>query len=267
MRPLVTRDNDWTIRQRLPGWLMTAEVLHGLRVTETPGTAAFGFVLPNGERRDLTLAPIDVDAFGARYGFNSAPVVRGRPPLWLRQAATPLTISTLQHGRIVYVSYKRVTVQTGAAAQRILRLAKAKRFRRVIVDVRLNGGGDNHTYIPLLAALRGRAVNRYARPVVLMGRATFSAAQNFISELEQRPRPVFVGEPSGGSPNLYGDNRPIDLPGLGLTAFVPQIYWVKSRPDDPRVQIEPDVLVDLGSADFFAGRDPVLAAALALPLR
>jgi hypothetical protein len=267
VRPLVTHDNDWTIRQRLPGWLMTAEVLHGLRVTESAGPAAFGFVLPNGERREVTLAPIDVAAFDPLYGFNSAPVLSGRPPLWLRQPAAPLTISTLQRGRVVYVSYKHVTVQTGPAAQRILRFAKAKRFRRVIVDVRLNGGGDNTTYRPLLAALRSRSVNRYARPVVLVGRATFSAAQNFITELEQRPRPVFVGEPSGGSPNLYGDNRSIDLPGLGLTAFVPQIYWMKSRPDDPRVQIDPDVRIELGSADFFAGRDPVLAAALALPLR
>lgn len=34
------------------------------------------------------------------------------------------------------------------------------------------------------------------------------------------------------------------------------------EPDDPPVAFEPDVPVELTSADFLAGRDPVLSAAL-----
>jgi hypothetical protein len=41
------------------------------------------------------------------------------------------------------------------------------------------------------------------------------------------------------------------------------VYWEKSEPGNPRDAIEPDIPVELSSGDYFAGRDPVLQAALA----
>ena len=43
------------------------------------------------------------------------------------------------------------------------------------------------------------AVNRRGRLGVLISRSTFSAAENFITDLERRTRAVFVGETSGGA--------------------------------------------------------------------
>ena len=97
--------------------------------------------------------------------------------------------------------------------------------------------------------------------------STFSAAENFATELEGVARPVFVGEPSGGSPNLYGDTVNTPLSASGVQLRVAAIYWQKSKADDPRVAIDPHVLVPLSSVDFFAGRDPVLAAAMDVALR
>jgi hypothetical protein len=53
--------------------------------------------------------------------------------------------------------------------------------------VRLNGGGDNHTYAPLIALFQ-EAWFRQKRLYVLIGRATFSAAANFAAEVEQHTR-------------------------------------------------------------------------------
>ena len=134
----------------------------------------------------------------------------------------------------------------------------------MVVDVRLNPGGDNHTYAPLLAVLRSKAVNRPGRLVVLISRSTFSAAENFITDLERRTRAVFVGETSGGSPNLYGDVTGVELPAAGLNVDIATRYWQKSfarrhaRRD--RAQARPCAL---SSTAFFRGGDPVLAAALA----
>ena len=88
-------------------------------------------------------------------------------------------------------------------------------------------------------------------------------AENFVADLERTTRAVFVGEDSGGSPNLYGDATAVELPTAGLSVNVATKYWQRSSADDPRVTIEPDVRVPLGSTAFFRGRDPVLAAALA----
>ncbi len=100
------------------------------------------------------------------------------------------------------------------------------------------------------------------RLLVLVGRTTFSAAQNLTADLERFARPRFIGEPTGGSPNLYGDPSTRPLPASGWNTHVATIYWEKSRPGDRRVTLEPDVRVPYTAADFFAGRDPVLSRAL-----
>jgi len=69
----------------------------------------------------------------------------------------------------------------------------------------------------------------------------------------------------GGSPNLYGDTRPVPLPDSGQTLYMAARYWERSTPDDARITIEPDIAADLSSDDYFAGRDPVLEAILAAP--
>jgi C-terminal processing protease CtpA/Prc len=41
-------------------------------------------------------------------------------------------------------------------AARLVQLARDSKVRRVVVDLRNNGGGEIRTYPPLLGALRGR---------------------------------------------------------------------------------------------------------------
>jgi C-terminal processing protease CtpA/Prc len=131
------------------------------------------------------------------------------------------------------------------------------------VDVRLNGGGDNRTYWPLTTLLSSRAVNRPGRLYLLAGRATFSAAANFAAEVERSTRAIVVGEPTGGGVETYGDTVAFGLPWLGLTAHVASRYHERKRnARDHRLAVEPDVEVDLTSAAYFAGRDPVLERAL-----
>ena len=134
----------------------------------------------------------------------------------------------------------------------------------MIVDVRLNGVGDNTSYRPLLETLRSRTVSRRGRLVLLTGRVTFSAGGNFVAEVDAFTRARIVGEAAGGSPHNYGDSQQVELEALGWTVHVPPQYVeVLGRPDE-RVSIEPDVPVQIRAADHFAGRDPVLAKALAI---
>jgi C-terminal processing protease CtpA/Prc len=110
--------------------------------------------------------------------------------------------------------------------------------------------------------LRSDAVDRQGRLYALIGRSTFSAAVNFATELERDTSVVFVGEPTGGSSNLYADTMPVEVLSLGVAVKISTRYWEKSTPGDPRLAIEPDLPVPLTVEDWLAGRDPVLAAAL-----
>jgi peptidase S41-like protein len=242
-------------------------VLHGLGLRSGTGSARFTLQKPGAAASEVTLAPVTA----ARYLRLLKPVFpsfvyalpRRAAPLYLRRRGEDHYVTTIARGRAVYVGYNLTLGGTFGDARKLLRLAKRKQVRRVIVDVRLNPGGDNHTYVDLLRALRSWSVNRPGRLVVLISRSTFSAAQNFITELERKTRATFVGETSGGSPNLYGDVARVDLPSAGLTVNIAGIYWQKSFAGDTRVAIEPKVAVPLSSRAFFRNRDPVLAAALA----
>lgn len=265
--PLVPRDNDSTREDRFMSFMLTAEVLHGLGLRSGIGPAGFRLQKPGASARVVSLAPVAARTY-LRLMRPSFPsfvyALPKRPkPLYLRRRGEDHYVTTIDHGRVVFVGYNQTLGSTATDAQRVLRLAKQRKVRRVVVDVRLNPGGDNHTYAALLQALRSRWVDRPGRLVVLISRSTFSAAENFIADLERHTKAVFVGEDSGGSPNLYGDVTAVALPTAGVSVNIATQYWQKSTADDPRVTIEPDVRVSLGSRAFFRGGDPVLATALA----
>jgi uncharacterized protein (TIGR03437 family) len=94
---------------------------------------------------------------------------------------------------------------------------------------------------------------------VIIGRRTFSSA--IINALAMKRGPVtLVGEPSGGSPNSYGEVKTLVLPNSRLNVSYSTRYFFMGVPDGPLV---PDVAVPTYSADYFARHDPFLAAALA----
>jgi hypothetical protein len=71
----------------------------------------------------------------------------------------------------------------------------------------------------------------------------------------------FVGEPTGGSPNSYGDVAPARLPNSQLVVNCSTRYF--SFPQYPPGSMMPDVVVPLSSADYFARHDTFIAAVLA----
>ena len=264
---LVPTDNDVTRRAHRSPYLLCAEVLHGLGVTPEASRARFTVEDGAGARTDVDLAPLAAAAYTPALRPWYPRFVDGLPkrsrPLFVSRRGTDQWLTTLDRGRVAYLSYNLTFAPTYATAQRLLRLARKPKIRRVVVDLRNNPGGDIGTYPPLLDVLRSRTVNRPNRLYVLIGPTTFSAAVHFALDLDRRTRAVFVGERAGGSPNHYSDTIDLRLPVTGYVVGVPHVYFEK-RPGTSGLAFDPDVVVDLTGADFFAGRDPVLARALAL---
>jgi hypothetical protein len=268
VEPLVSRDNPSNLRGLAPHYLLVAEVLDGLGVTDGAGPAEFGFERPGGELVTRTLAPVPgheyVSAFSdALYGHYPTILPRAARPLYLAASGRTLWATTLARGRAVYVGYNAVVPPTAGVLRRLERLVAGPAVRRVIVDVRLNGGGDNSTYGPLTSLFGSPSVDRRGRLYVLIGRATFSAAANFAAELDRDTRAVFVGEPTGGGVETYGDTTPVLLPTTGWNVRIAARYHSRARGrEDHRLAVAADISLPLTSAAYFAGRDPVLERAL-----
>lgn len=268
VEPLVPRDNDSNLRGLSPHFALTAEVLDGLGIVDGIESAEFTLERPDEQQVKVTLSPITGPRYAAAFAdpmFGHYPSVlpAASRPLYLSGAAKPLWARTLAGGRAVYVGYNSVRLPTDAMLRKLQRLVGGKSVRRVIVDVRLNGGGDNTTYGQLTTLFRSPAVNKRGKLYLLIGRATFSAAGNFSAELERDTRAIIVGEPTGGGVETYGDTFPMLLSTVGWYVHIAARYHERKKGrNDRRLAIEPDVRVDLSSAQYFSGRDPVLDRAL-----
>ena len=264
VEPMVPRDGPETVRSFLPEFLLCVECLQGLGVVGAPDAPlALTVRAEDGAVSTVEVEPVDYDAFRAWAG-DVAIRLPGRPgPMWLAHQDEAWWTAYLPGSRTLYAQYNLVHGAGSSMAADLDEILHAHPVDRVIIDLRHNVGGDNTTYGALLQRLAQPDLDRPGRLLALIGRTTFSAAGNFATDLERETGVVFVGEPTGAAPNMYGDVRQVTLPYSGLTAFIASIYWQRSDPDDPRLAIAPDVPVALTSADYFAGRDPALDAALA----
>ena len=267
VRPLVPHDNESSLRALAPHYALVAEVLAGLGVITGVGPVEFTFERTSGERVEEALTPIAGSAYAAEFadplhGHNPSVLPQRARPLYLAGAGRELYVRKLAGGRVLYVGYNSALASTFEFASVLERLARSHAVRGVVVDVRLNGGGNNQSYRSLYSVLASQQINRPGRLYLLVGRATFSAAGNFAAEIDRYTRAVLVGEPTGGGVNQYGDATTITLPATGWEVHVATSYVVRGTPNDRRLAIVPSRRVDLRAAEFLAGRDPVLAAAL-----
>ena len=268
VRPLVPHDNPSNLQGLLPHYLLTAEVLDGLGIADGVSPLEFTFA-QGGRSRTVTLSPVSATSYVATFrdpihGHYPSLLPRRKPtPLYLRKSASLLWVETLDRGRAVFVGFNSVQRPSQTLVDRVTTLSRRQQVKRVIVDLRLNGGGDNTTYTSLLGALTNTSVNRKGRLFVLIGRATFSAAANFAADVDRLTKATFVGEPTGGFVRGYGDTAPVLLPKSGINVRIAARYWDFGKGSgDRRLAINPDRKVKVTIADFLAGRDPVLAAAL-----
>ena len=72
---------------------------------------------------------------------------------------------------------------------------------------------------------------------------------------------IFVGEPTGASPQFYGEDTHFRLPYSGLMGSISS-RWFQNRfiSDDERPWIAPDIAAELTFDDVRDGRDPAMEA-------
>jgi hypothetical protein len=271
-------DNDQSRRADAALLLAIPELLRALRVASGKPAAPVEIVVekPDGNRVTHSVTPVQ-----SLDGLEWADVRRmsAKVPLYLRHANRnpffwfmPEKALWFEH----FPDQKALYVHYGAVADgpdetvaqffaRVFAFADSNDIRRFIVDLRHNGGGNNTLNRPFLHGMikRDSTMGQRGRFFVLIGRHTFSAAQNIVTQLEAQTSVLFAGEPTGGAPNHYGDAARVVLPNSRVTVRASTLWWQDAHPADERLWIAPHIAADLSSADDRAGRDPALEAVLA----
>ncbi len=162
-----------------------------------------------------------------------------------------------------------------AFGRRVLATVRAEKPRHLIVDLRLNDGGDLNTTRELFVTLP-TLLPAEGRIFALTSGATFSAGIASLGYLKQAggARVTIVGEPMGDFLEFYAEGRPMSLPVSGAVLLpVTERHNYQTGCPEPdchgpirrrpiRVSsLEPDVKVPLTYADYRAGRDAAITYA------
>ncbi len=264
MGQLVAADNQMGVNENAPILLSIPELLAGQHIiddkkdlsltVEINGQPKAFQIKPSANLGELLDPPASwVDASGA-----------SPRPLYLKDPKNQFWFEYLKDSRVLYVQQNAVQNKpdetVAAFYRRVFDFVANNPVDKFVLDLRNNDGGNNGLNRPVVIGIIKSKIDERGKLFVITGRATFSAAQNFVNELEKYTKAIFVGEPTAGHPNHYGDNRPITLPNSKLQLRVSTLYWQDMDPRDERQWTAPELAADLTSQDYRTGRDPALQA-------
>lgn len=254
------RDNEMTVKDRVPYLLTVPEILGALGLISDMEKAPFT-VEKDGEQITITLKPVakaaDIKMIDAR-DFAQKPA-----PLWLKDVRNNYWFEYLADSRTIYVQYNVVADKPdesfAAFCKRVFAFAEAHPVDKFIIDLRNNEGGNSNLNWPLIYGLiRSDKLNQPGKLFTIIGRRTFSAGVNCADFLERHTNTVFVGEPTGSSPNQYGDTGAVILPNSGIAVEVSTLFHQEAGARDTRPWLAPQAAVELTSEDYRTNNDPAL---------
>lgn len=300
IRPYLSVDNEVQAQRQFTQYVLYAELLEHLGVVavdwdptsgkpKPPLTARFRFKLPDGQLADFDLEPMSsLDAVNwlspladeqkplyLKYPQSNyfALYLPGVPPARAEPPAEPESDPTRDSPddqpaappppNVLFFQYNRCEQRGDLPFADFLTqlwaLCERVPIERFVIDLRHNGGGDSSILGDFIAQFAANEkLNVPNRVFCAIGPRTFSSAVLNALELHARTHAILVGEPSGGRPNHYGEVKSFELKHSRLTVTYSTKHF-RMISGDPET-IRPELAVPLTSADYFAGRDPVLEA-------
>lgn len=283
LAPLISADNEQGRRSETAVYLTVGDLLAALGITEDPALLPLTLHLPSGEDCHVEVAAVDAPfeydwlwsdltppaGEGVTNAFSADP---GRRPRHAKARFPELSFhefEILAEDSVAYVQINAVLDQASESFEafqaRLLDAIHLDRVHRVVIDLRFDPGGNGYLLQPFADALASLPeLDGPESVVVLTSKRTFSAGVVAAALLKKTASAVIVGEPGGAGFNFFSDVRSRTLPNSGLKLWVSSLYWEHGEPGDRSGTFDVDVPVPWSAADYFAGRDPVLRAAIGL---
>ena len=274
IRPVVPVENEQYFKAFGLRFVTVPAVLHAQGVTASLNETITMTLEKEGKSFDYSFTSIPTDQLSEEYNFTipSETWISARD-----QSSTPLYFKDLnerlfffeflEDTKTVYARQSRVRNETdetlGSFYEKLFDFIDTHDVNRLVYDVRHNGGGNNYLNKPFIKGLvRTDKLQKPGSLFVIIGRRTFSAAQNLVNEIDNYSSAIFVGEPTAENLNFYGDTRAETLPNSQIIAYLSFAWWQDKAPWENADWLYPDVSVAMSFEDFKTNKDPILEAAL-----
>ena len=185
-------------------------------------------------------------------------------PLYLKNTTDYYWMEELEADQLLYIQYNRAKSRSDLSFQSFTNQVRQRindhpALEKIVIDLRLNIGGNSAIAKPLIQELRkwvdnGRlkAKNIY----VVIGRQTFSSGLLNAWELHESFNPQLIGEPTGGKPNHFGEIQNFSLPNSGIKVWYSTKFFELSPSAGDA--LEPDILIELNADQLLNSIDPVM---------
>jgi hypothetical protein len=236
---------------RSTNFLNIGMALHGIGVTSRRDVAVYTLASDGGTSRAVSLRALTPAQADMEWTW-----VGGRP-LYRRHPEEDFWFVYLAAYKTVYCSFRGyANLQSNGAA--LLSLVRENHAEKLVLDLRLNGGGDYKEGLRyLIDPIRAMSsINRRGHLFVLVGQNTFSAAMANAAQFRVATHALLVGQSIGERPNSYQEPHEARLPNSRLLLRYSTLYY-EFLPGGPNV-IVPDKQILPSWQDVKAGHDPVL---------
>jgi tetratricopeptide (TPR) repeat protein len=274
MRPVVPAENESFVKAYGIHYLTFPEFLHAQKVLKTMSTSVVLKLEKDGRQFEQRIEAVPFERFPRQYGM----VVPGEDWLESRDlSATPLYLKNLdkiyyyeylKDKKTVYVRHSQIMDDSIQPIpefyKEVFDFIDKNEVEKLILDVRLNGGGNNYKNKPIVTGvIANKKINQPGKFVVIIGRRTFSACQNLVNELHTYTNAIFIGEPTAENINFYGDNSPVTLPNTKMNAYLSFAWWQDKPQWENRPSLDPQIATGMTFEQYRTNQDPAMEAAMA----
>jgi hypothetical protein len=253
-------------------FLSIPEVLHAQRVIPTYTKEVTLTLQKDGQVFTHTFNAMAADKVTTQYSLmkQEGEWLSARnqdvTPLYLKELDKIYYFEYLTEQKTVYVRQSQVqddpSENLPTFYARVFEFIENNDVEKFILDVRLNGGGNNYKNKNVITGIIKSKINKTGSFYTIIGRRTFSACQNLVNELDNYTNVIFVGEPSAENINFYGDTRKVILPNSEFPAYLSFAWWQDKPQWENEDWMAPNLFVDMSFEQYKNNQDPVLEAAL-----
>ena len=273
VKPLVPAENDQYFKAFGLDMLTIPEALHAQKVSKELKMSVTYTLEKDGKTFEQTVATVDAFRFPRQYGFvnpvNDWISVRDNSvtPNYLKNLDRIYYFEYLPESKTVYVRHSQIQDDPKEAIpafyKKVFEFIEKNDVERLVLDVRLNGGGNNYKNKPVVAGIiESKKINQPGKLFVITGRRTFSACQNLVNELHNYTNAVFVGEPTSENINFYGDTRRVELPKTKIPVNLSFAWWQDKPQWENDDWLAPQLAIDMSFDEYRTNKDPMLEACL-----
>jgi hypothetical protein len=270
MAPYISHENDARLHVQSPRYMTLVELMQHEKIADVAGHLQLTCAKVDGKEFTVEIAPMG-PAEARRKFVNAADALHIPAELCNKHPKAFYWYEYLSDTQTLYIQYNKCANETNnpfaGFAKTLFAFADSHPVRRVVVDLRFNAGGSSGIVKPLVEGLTSRpALKAQGHLYALIGGQTFSSGVMAVMDFRNDLHAILVGEPTGNKPNHYGQQQNFELPNSRLMVHYSTKHF-RLTPDADPPTVEPDILAPASLADFLAGRDPALDAALHHPLQ